>query len=238
MDGYAARPTQSSEVDGDTAARIRQLKRIVERELPKAVEKLGDQRATPVVRHLFPSEPGPSDAKEAHIERWRLISSAAFDGDCHSDRRRFDKEQARAELELRRRIGGDALIAEHLIKAIVLELWPRGVFRHGAADADRRGRTPRAPVHRHVRTPPTRSPAPAHRRTTEIREGACFIRRLRGYQPLKAPGQDHVRWFCRRRRRDRPTKARPLAYLPGERARAQPHAQNQTRRRAAQERCA
>jgi len=135
MDGYAARPTQSSEVDGATAARIRQLKRIVERELPKAVEKLGDQRATPVVRHLFPSEPGPSDAKEAHIERWRLISSAAFDGDCHSDRRRFDKEQARAELELRRRIGGDALIAEHLIKAIVLELWPKGVFRHGAADA-------------------------------------------------------------------------------------------------------
>ena len=135
MDGYAARPTQSSEVDGATAARIRQLKRIVERELPKAVEKLGDQRATPVVGHLFPSEPGPSDAKEAHIERWRLISSAAFDGDCHSDRRRFDKEQARAELELRRRIGGDALIAEHLIKAIVLELWPKGVFRHGAADA-------------------------------------------------------------------------------------------------------
>ena len=135
MDGCAAQPTQSMEVDGATAARIRQLKRIVERELPKAVEKLGDQRATPVVRHLFPSEPGPSDAKEAHIERWRLISAAAFDGDCHSDRRCFDQEQPRAGLQLRRRIGGDALIAEHLIKAIVLELWPKGVFRHGAADA-------------------------------------------------------------------------------------------------------
>ncbi len=46
MDGYAAQPTHSMEVDGVGAARIRQLKRIVERELPKAVEKLGDQRAT------------------------------------------------------------------------------------------------------------------------------------------------------------------------------------------------
>ena len=135
MDGYAAQPTQSMEVDDAIAARIRQLKRIVERELPKAVEKLGDQWATPVVRHLFPSEPGPSDAKEAHIERWRLISSAAFDVECHSDRRCLDKEQPRAGLKLRRRIGGDALIAEHMIKAIVLELWPKGVFRQGAADA-------------------------------------------------------------------------------------------------------
>ena len=110
-------PTQFMELDGASAARIRQLKRIVERELPKAVEKLGDQRATSAVHHLFPSEPGLSDGKDALIERWRSISSAAFDGDCHSDHRCFDKEQPRAGLKLRRRIGGDALIAEHLIKA-------------------------------------------------------------------------------------------------------------------------
>ena len=122
--------------DSDSAERISQFQAIIERELPKALDKVYDQfRATPAARSFFREEAHISAAKDAQMARWRSIVSGRFGGEYFAYVRTIGKTNARIGLEPRWHIAGCSLIVEHLISAILSELWPKSVFRFGLAEA-------------------------------------------------------------------------------------------------------
>jgi len=122
--------------DSGSAERIRQLQSIIERELPKAVEKFYDQiRATPAARSFFSDEEHIAGAKDAELTHWRSIVSGRFDGDYFANVRTSGKWNVRIGLEARWQVAGYCLILEHLISAIISELWPKSLFRFGPAAA-------------------------------------------------------------------------------------------------------
>ncbi len=122
--------------DSDSAERISQFQAIIERELPKALDKVYDQiRATPAARSFFCEEAHISAAKDAQMARWRSIVSGRFGGEYFAYVRTIGKTNAGIGLEPRWHIAGCCLIVEHLISAILSELWPKSVFRFGLAEA-------------------------------------------------------------------------------------------------------
>ncbi len=118
------------ELDEKDAERIRTLKPIITRELPLGLDKFYQRlRATPQVRHFFADDTHMAKAKGAQVEHWQAISAGAFDEHYVATVRTIGLAHARIGLEPRWYIGGYALILEHLVRAIVSELWPKGVMR-------------------------------------------------------------------------------------------------------------
>lgn len=114
---------QFMNVDAATCEAIRQIRPIVERELPIALDGFYEQlRATPQVKRFFGTDALIARAKGAQIGHWSSISSATFDSTYTSKVRAIGQTHARIGLEPRWYIGGYALIVEHLIKAVVEEL--------------------------------------------------------------------------------------------------------------------
>lgn len=108
---------------------IRELKSILDRELPNGLDKFYQRvRATPEVRRFFSNDTMIAKAKGAQVGHWRGISSGAFDDQYVGKVRTIGLTHARIGLDTRWYIGGYALILEHLIKSIVTELWPRGMM--------------------------------------------------------------------------------------------------------------
>ena len=130
------------ELDEEGRERIRQLKSIIDRELPAGLDKFYTRlRATPEVQRFFEGETQIERAKGAQIEHWSGISSGTFDDRYVSKVRTIGLTHARIGLEPRWYIGGYAIILDHLISAIVAETWPSGlmslVAKKGAKEAGR-----------------------------------------------------------------------------------------------------
>jgi methyl-accepting chemotaxis protein len=118
------------QLDGKSSEFIRRLKPILDRELPKGLDKFYERlRVTPEVRRFFANDAMMAQAKGAQVGHWRAISSGAFDETYVGKVRTIGLTHARIGLDTRWYIGGYALILEHLAKAIVEDLWPKGVMR-------------------------------------------------------------------------------------------------------------
>jgi methyl-accepting chemotaxis protein len=123
------------QLDAKSCDRIRQLKPIVDRELPKGLDKFYERlRATPQVRRFFENDSHMAGAKQAQLGHWSAISSGNFDERYLSNVRAIGLAHARIGLEPRWYIGGYGLILEHLVKSITSEIWPQGFMRRGAKD--------------------------------------------------------------------------------------------------------
>ena len=121
-------------MDAGAKDRIRGLKTIIDREMPKALDLFYDQlRATPEVRRFFGDESHIARAKGAQSRHWDAISSAKFDGVFANNVRTVGLTHARIGLEPQWYIGGYAIIFEHLLKSIVAETWPKGMMSRGGA---------------------------------------------------------------------------------------------------------
>ena len=121
-----AERTAFMRLDPKTRERVKSLSEIVKRELPLALDRFYDEvRATPAVRKFFSSDAHIEGAKKAQLGHWSAISSGNVDENYYASVRRIGEAHARIGLEPRWYIGGYALIAEHLIKEIVSERWPR-----------------------------------------------------------------------------------------------------------------
>lgn len=129
------------QLDAKCSDCIREIKPIVDRELPAGLDKFYERlRATPAVQRFFDSESRIEGAKKAQIGHWSAISTGNFDNRYFANVRAIGETHARIGLEPRWYIGGYALIVEHLIKAIVSELYPKSkIWKKTDRDAERMG---------------------------------------------------------------------------------------------------
>lgn len=123
-------------LDPQNCEHIRHLKPIIERHLPAGLDEFYDQlRKTPEVQNFFQNNSHIDRAKGAQLSHWGAISSGVFDDRYAANVRKIGQTHARIGLEPSWYIGGYAIILEHLIKAIVSEIWPKGFIQRGSAHA-------------------------------------------------------------------------------------------------------
>ena len=123
------------QLDEKGRERIRQLKSVIDRELPAGLDKFYEKlRVTPEVRRFFDNESQIARAKGAQAGHWSAISSGNFDANYVSKVRTIGLTHARIGLAPRWYIGGYAIILDHLIKSIVSEIWPKGMMARSSKD--------------------------------------------------------------------------------------------------------
>lgn len=123
-------------LDSRDCERVRHLKPLVERHLPAALDEFYIQlRRTPDVKKFFQNDAHIERAKGAQLDHWGGVSSGVFDDRYAENVRKIGLTHARVGLEPSWYIGGYAIILEYLIKAIVSEIWPKGLMQRGSGEA-------------------------------------------------------------------------------------------------------
>lgn len=118
-----------TQIDAATKARISAIAPILDREIPIALDAFYEQvRKTPALRNFFADESHIQRAKGAQSSHWSSIALGKFDADYYEKVRRIGQTHARIGLEPRWYINGYALILSHLVKSVVAEKRPKGVF--------------------------------------------------------------------------------------------------------------
>lgn len=113
-------------LDVEAAAAIRSIKPILSRELPKALDVFyGQVRACEETRRFFADDAHIAGARSRQVSHWDLISSADFGESYAQQVRAVGETHARIGLEPRWYVGGYAVVLEELVKAVLLEAWPR-----------------------------------------------------------------------------------------------------------------
>ncbi len=117
------------ELDPKTIAELHDLKAVLTRHLPIALDKFYDKiRATPEVKHFFEGDAHIARAKSAQITHWGRLSSGEINDTYVANVRRIGRTHAKIGLEPRWYIGGYALLLEHLVGVIVEESRPTSIF--------------------------------------------------------------------------------------------------------------
>lgn len=126
------------QINGARRERIAQIRDILDRELPVGLDKFYEQvKVTPETMKFFSSLGHIDKAKSAQVQHWKSIASGNFDERYMANVRRIGLTHARIGLEPQWYIGGYAMILEHLVHAIVQELWPKSRLRRSnAAEAE------------------------------------------------------------------------------------------------------
>jgi len=118
-----------TQLDDAGRAKIRSLKPIIDRELPKALDRFYDRmRATPEASRFFGGEPQIARAKGSQGKHWEAISSGQFDAGFMENVRKVGLRHAKIGLAPKWYIGGYSIIFEHLLISILREIWPKGLF--------------------------------------------------------------------------------------------------------------
>ncbi|SSC65675.1 globin-coupled sensor protein [Ciceribacter selenitireducens] len=121
---------------------IRSLKALVDRELPKGLDKFYAQmRKTQEVRRFFSSDEHIDRAKGAQVNHWSKISQGDFSADYVAKVRTIGTVHARIGLEPRWYIGGYAIVLDHLVQEVVRHAFAgQGMFGKGRAKTEETGR--------------------------------------------------------------------------------------------------
>ena len=124
------------DLDAKSSADILRLKPTIDREIQKAMDRFyAKVHGVPGIDALFRDQSHVAQARGAQMSHWESLSGGRFDQEYHQNVRRIGKTHARIGLAPRWYVGGYALIAEHLIKALVLEYWPKTLFQRKPAEA-------------------------------------------------------------------------------------------------------
>jgi methyl-accepting chemotaxis protein len=116
-------------IDADARQDLQDIKSIIMKELPAALDSFYDQvRGFPETRKFFSGEGQISSAKSKQVVHWDSISSARFDGQYVAAVTTVGEVHARIGLEPRWYIGGYALVAETLIAKVLEARWPKASF--------------------------------------------------------------------------------------------------------------
>lgn len=114
-------------LDEKSCADLRQLKPIIENELPKGMDRFyGVVKKTPEAKKYFSSENQMDGAKKAQLSHWDSIASGRFDEEYVNRVRTIGAVHARIGLEPRWYIGGYGLLVEQLVHGVMKEYWPAG----------------------------------------------------------------------------------------------------------------
>jgi len=115
--------------DHRSRAALKAAKPMVDGEIQAALDSFYDQvRAYPEVRELFASRAQMDAAQARQGDHWRKLASAEFGPDYAAGVQRVGQAHVRAGLEPRWYIGGYALVAEHLIRAVLTKRAKGGLF--------------------------------------------------------------------------------------------------------------
>ena len=115
------------EMTAESAAALRALKPLIDRELPVGLDKFYDRvRSTPQTARLFRSQAHIGSARSAQLKHWVNIANGDFSDGYAADVQAIGKTHARIGLEPRWYVGGYSLVLDHLIKAVLAEAWPKG----------------------------------------------------------------------------------------------------------------
>lgn len=122
-----SRRLEFMQLDAAGQESIRSLKTLVDRELPKGLDKFYAQlRQSPEVKRFFSSDDHIARAKGAQAGHWVNISNGNFNEDYVNKVRTIGSVHARIGLEPQWYIGGYAIILDHLINSAVEETFPKG----------------------------------------------------------------------------------------------------------------
>jgi methyl-accepting chemotaxis protein len=124
-------------LDHRARAALKAAKPVVDSEIHAALDGFYDQiRAYPEVRRMFASRVQMDGAQARQGDHWRKLATAEFGADYAADVQKVGQAHVRAGLEPRWYIGGYALVAEHLIRAVMAKRAKGGLFGAGKADGD------------------------------------------------------------------------------------------------------
>ncbi|MEX4008296.1 protoglobin domain-containing protein [Neoaquamicrobium sediminum] len=119
-------------LDSSTRQNLRNLKPLLSREIGPALNVFYDKvRTNPQTSGFFSSATHLESAKGRQATHWTGIAEASYGDSYEQAVRRIGETHARLGLEPTWYIGGYALVAEHLVKAVVKENWPRLMSRSG-----------------------------------------------------------------------------------------------------------
>jgi methyl-accepting chemotaxis protein len=119
-------------IDSGTRENLRTLKPLLSRNIGDALSVFYDKvRATPQTSAFFSSDSHVVSAKGRQEAHWSGIAEATYGEGYEQAVRRIGNTHARLGLEPTWYIGGYALIAEHLVTAVVKDQWPRLFSRSG-----------------------------------------------------------------------------------------------------------
>ena len=120
------------DLDQDARGALRSLGPVIDREIGAALSGFYDKvRATPETRAFFGDDRQMDQASVRQQGHWRNIAKAEFGDDYGQGVKTVGEVHARIGLEPRWYIGGYALIADRLMRAVVKDQWPKGMFAKG-----------------------------------------------------------------------------------------------------------
>lgn len=123
-------------IDDAAREKLRELKPSLSRHIGPALTAFYDKvRVTPQTAGFFSSDSHVAVAKGKQETHWTGIAEATYGESYETAVRTIGQVHARIGLEPTWYIGGYALIAEHLIKAVVKEQWPRLLARGNSPEA-------------------------------------------------------------------------------------------------------
>ncbi|AYV46011.1 globin-coupled sensor protein [Caulobacter flavus] len=126
-------------LDNRARAALRALRPLIEREIGPALKGFYDRvKATPETRKFFGDERHMDAAGNRQKSHWSVIAEADFSDTYVKAVRTIGETHARIGLEPRWYIGGYALVSEHLMRAALREVWPKG-FMAKADGAEKAG---------------------------------------------------------------------------------------------------
>jgi methyl-accepting chemotaxis protein len=122
--------------DADARSALRRVRPVVDKAIGPALEAFyAKVRATPETRAFFKDERHIDAAANRQKAHWDLIARAEYNQDYVTGVRTVGQVHARIGLEPRWYIGGYAVVADQLVKALVDSLWPKGLMAKGGAKA-------------------------------------------------------------------------------------------------------
>jgi methyl-accepting chemotaxis protein len=115
---------------------LRSIKPVIDAEIGPALGKFYDQvRAFPETRSKFRDDAHMAGAERAQADHWRRIAQADYGETYIRDVERVGRAHVNADLEPQWYIGGYALVAEALIRAVIGKR-AKGLFNAAKSDAE------------------------------------------------------------------------------------------------------
>ncbi len=123
--------------DQESLEALRTLKPLVEKHLPAGLDGFYSHVAQyPELKSFFNDAAHMGRAKQAQLTHWANISSGHFSDAYVQSTQQIGQTHARLGIQPSWYIGGYALIAEHLVGAILKEVWPSGLLGGSKKKAD------------------------------------------------------------------------------------------------------
>ena len=119
-------------LDDRARTALRDLRPLLRKEIGPALDAFYDKvKATPETRAFFQDERHMDAASGRQAAHWDVIAQGQFDQTYVDAVRTIGQVHARIGLEPRWYIGGYAVVSDHLIRATIEAMWPRGLMSKG-----------------------------------------------------------------------------------------------------------